>query len=151
MSDGQSVAESKIDEYELVDEVAALTLELAQRVQRHAGTTATELGLTLSQAKVLVEMGNEGSTTTGALATKLCIDPSNLTILIDRLEERGALERRPVPNDRRVKRLVLTPEGLRLRAEFRERLHDYGKAFGWLSDQQLSDLRDLLRAALTIG
>ncbi|MGA7671526.1 MAG: MarR family transcriptional regulator [Nitrolancea sp.] len=151
MTEGQQVVELEIDEYGLVDEVASLILDLAQRVQQHATATAAGLGLTLSQAKVLVELGNEGegSTTSGALAAKLCIDPSNLTILIDRLEGRGALERRAAPNDRRVKSLVLTPEGLRLRAEFRERLHDYGKAFGRLSEQQFGELRDLLRATLS--
>ena len=149
MSDGQQpVVELEIDEYGLVDEVASLTLDMAQRIQQHAGATSAGLGLTLSQAKVLVEMGSEGSTATGALAAKLRIDPSNLTMLIDRLEQRGALERRVDPHDRRVKSLVLTPEGLQLRADFRERLHDFGKAFGQLSTQQLEALRDLLRLAL---
>ena len=147
MTERQQPSEAD-DEFGLVDEVASLTLELAQRVQQHAGATAAEFGLTLSQAKVLASMGAEGSTATGVLAAKLRVDPSNLTVLIDRLEERGALERRVDPHDRRVKSLVLTPEGLQLRAEFRERLHDYGQAFGQLSARQLEALRDLLRLAL---
>ncbi len=150
MGEGQQLAESGTDEYELVDEVAFLTLGLAHRVQQHAGATAAEIGLTLSQAKVLAAMGTEGSTATGVLAAKLRVDPSNLTVIIDRLEERGALERHADPNDRRVKSLVLTPEGRRLRAEFREHLHDYGEAFGRLSAQQFEALRDLLRLALNV-
>jgi DNA-binding MarR family transcriptional regulator len=41
-----------------------------------------------------------------------------VSTLVDRLERRGAVERRPDSGDRRVKALVLTPEGLRLRETF---------------------------------
>jgi DNA-binding MarR family transcriptional regulator len=50
------------------------------------------------------------------LAETLSCDASNVTGLVDRLESRGLLERRPSPRDRRVKVLVLTPAGSRLRA-----------------------------------
>ena len=52
------------------------------------------------------------------LAAALDSDASNLSSLVDRLERRGAVERRPDPGDRRVKALALTPEGERLRASF---------------------------------
>jgi MarR family transcriptional regulator, organic hydroperoxide resistance regulator len=35
--------------------------------------------------------------------------------LIDRLEERGLVERRPLPTDRRVKTIALTPKGVKFR------------------------------------
>jgi DNA-binding MarR family transcriptional regulator len=38
-----------------------------------------------------------------SLAARLDYDASNLSVLIDRLERRGAVERRPDPADRRVK------------------------------------------------
>ena len=43
------------------------------------------------------------------------IDASQMTWLVDRLEERGYVERRPLPTDRRVKTIALTPTGLALR------------------------------------
>jgi DNA-binding MarR family transcriptional regulator len=52
------------------------------------------------------------------LAARLDYDASNLSTLIDRLERRGAVERRPDPDDRRVKALMPTPEGERLRETF---------------------------------
>ena len=62
-----------------------------------------------------------------SLAARLDYDASNLSVLIDRLERRGAVERRPDPGDRRVKELVLTPEGERLRAAFwRSLVEDQG-------------------------
>lgn len=49
-----------------------------------------------------------------ALATALGIPPSRLVALVDRLEERGLLERRPIASDRRVRALHVSREGRRL-------------------------------------
>src|SRR5437899_6775163 len=51
------------------------------------------------------------------LADTLSCDASNVTGLIDRLESRGLVRRRPSISDRRVKVLRLTPTGARLRAQ----------------------------------
>src|SRR6266571_3455878 len=51
------------------------------------------------------------------LADTLSCDASNVTGLVDRLESRGLVRRRPSPRDRRVKVLHLTPTGARLRAQ----------------------------------
>src|SRR3954466_6175247 len=56
------------------------------------------------------------------LAGVLQCDASNVTGLIDRLEQRGIGERRPSPADRRVKVVQLTPTGLRLRAQLLRRV-----------------------------
>jgi len=53
----------------------------------------------------------------GRLAETLACDASNVTGLVDRLESRGLLRRRPSARDRRVKVLQLTPAGSRLRAQ----------------------------------
>jgi MarR family transcriptional regulator, organic hydroperoxide resistance regulator len=49
------------------------------------------------------------------LARLLACDNSNVTGLIDRLEERGLVERRAAEHDRRVKLVALTPAGKRLK------------------------------------
>jgi DNA-binding MarR family transcriptional regulator len=46
-----------------------------------------------------------------ALAERLGIPPSRMVALVDHLEEMGLLERRPDPEDRRVRRLFLTRAG----------------------------------------
>jgi DNA-binding MarR family transcriptional regulator len=53
----------------------------------------------------------------GRLAETLSCDASNVTGLVDRLEARGLVHRRPSSEDRRVKVLQLTPRGARIRAE----------------------------------
>jgi len=49
------------------------------------------------------------------MAAALNCDPSSVTFLVDRLAERGLIERVLDPRDRRVKRLGLTAEGHRAR------------------------------------
>ena len=50
-----------------------------------------------------------------AMADGLACDASMATWLVDRLEERGLVERRTPPTDRRVKTIVLTPLGIKTR------------------------------------
>ncbi len=83
-----------------------------------------------------------------ALASRLRYDASNLTGLVDKLETRGAVERRPDPSDRRIKAIAMTEEGARLRENFRCRLESEAGSLASLSDSQLRELRDLLQAAL---
>jgi DNA-binding MarR family transcriptional regulator len=76
------------------------------------------------------------------LAQQLDYDASNLTTVVDRLAGRGALERQADPADRRVKALVLTPEGERLRDQFwRNLVTDPGP----LTALRQGDLRTLTR------
>src|ERR1044072_5666272 len=56
------------------------------------------------------------------IADLLACDSSNVTGITDRLEERGLVQRTAAEHDRRVKLLVLTPEGERLRREMTARL-----------------------------
>ena len=58
----------------------------------------------------------------GRLAEALACDASNVTGLVDRLESRGLVRRKPTAEDRRVKVLELTPAGVRLRSTVLERM-----------------------------
>src|SRR5262245_48932021 len=71
------------------------------------------------------------------VAAEMACDSSNLTGITDRLEERGLVRREPDPQDRRVKLLVLTDEGERLRRELMRRLGTPPPAFGAFSDRDL--------------
>ena len=69
------------------------------------------------------------------LAERLKSDPSNVTGLIDRLEARGLVERRPDPNDRRIKGLALTAAGARLRERLFARLYSAPRAVADLPER----------------
>ena len=60
----------------------------------------------------------------GSLAQSFQCDASTMTWLVDRLEERGLVERRMLPADRRVKAVALTPVGARTKAELVERVYE---------------------------
>jgi MarR family transcriptional regulator, organic hydroperoxide resistance regulator len=81
----------------------------------------------------------------GELAKLLVCDNSNVTWITDRLEERGLVERRPAEGDRRVKLLVLTPEGRRVRKEIQARLSEPPSAIKELSRDDQRTLRAILK------
>src|SRR3954447_4083577 len=83
-----------------------------------------------------------------SIASLLRCDRSAVTWITDRLEERGYVERRSDERDRRVKLLVLTDEGRRVREEIRRRLSVPPEALARLSRSEQRELRDLLRKAL---
>ena len=83
---------------------------------------AAELRLSPAQCHVLHLIEPQRPVPMGQLAETLACDASNVTGLVDRLESRGLVRRRPSAGDRRVKVLVLTPTGSRLRALLLERM-----------------------------
>ena len=85
------------------------------------------------------------------IANMLRCDRSAVTWITDRLEERGYVERTSDAHDRRVKLLVLTDEGRRVREEIRARLATPPEALSNLSKTEQRTLRDLLRKALDSG
>ena len=91
----------------------------------HRETTmgiAQELGLTPGHLKALFVLDAERALSMGEIAEALICDPSNATWLVDRLDERDLIERRPHPSDRRVKTVVLTPAGSKLKNQVIERM-----------------------------
>jgi DNA-binding MarR family transcriptional regulator len=75
-----------------------------------------ELGLTPGHLKALAALDPEEPRPMRALADALSCDASQVTWLVDRLEERGLVERRSLANDRRVKTVALTPVGVQTRS-----------------------------------
>ena len=76
-----------------------------------------------------------------SLADAWGCDASNATWIVDRLEARGLAERRAKPGDRRVKLVVLTPEGLRTRQRLQQGMYEPPPALLALSAAELRALR----------
>jgi MarR family transcriptional regulator for hemolysin len=74
-----------------------------------ADQKAGQLGQTRAQWAVLLKLERHEGLKQSDLAEQLDIQPITLTRLVDRLCENGLIERRADPNDRRAKRLHLTP------------------------------------------
>lgn len=72
------------------------------------------LGVTPVQYGALQTVANTPGIDQGTLARTIGFDTSTIAGVIDRLEARGLLRRSPSPEDRRVRQLTLTDEGLAL-------------------------------------
>lgn len=121
-------------------------LFFAQRGQLPA--LAGELELTPVQCHVLHLMQPNQPIPMRRLAETLACDASNVTGLVDRLESRGLVARQASAEDRRVKVLVLTPNGVRLRARLHQRLAAPPDPFHRLSDAEQQALVRILERLL---
>lgn len=82
--------------------------------QRHLETVTAgieEMGLSRVMAQFLSAVCQSPPGPTNQLATRFGVDPGWVTDIVDRLEARGQLVRRPSTEDRRVKILEVTEAG----------------------------------------
>jgi len=75
------------------------------------------LGITPVQYAALQTVANQPGIDQRTLARSIALDTSTTGGVIDRLEQRGAMERRTAPTDRRARQLWLTADGERLLAQ----------------------------------
>ena len=92
-------------------DLAALAVRLMDRTKQDIREVADEEGLSIAQLDVLRRLRHHGPSPMRRLAEQMNCEASNLTGLVDRLEKRGLVERRPDPHDRRVRLLALTEMG----------------------------------------
>lgn len=109
---------------------------------------AGELELSPPQLHALRQLHPDRPVPMSDLAAALHCDNSNVTGIVDRLEDRGLVERRPAERDRRVKMLVLTPDGADLRTRLVARMEEPPEELRALSEDDQRLLRDLMRRAL---
>ncbi|MCF3965070.1 MarR family winged helix-turn-helix transcriptional regulator [Streptomyces fuscigenes] len=134
-----------------------LTLEVVQligsvvaRYYEEYDQAAAEHSLTGAQARVLGLLSLE-PLPMRRIAQKLKCEPSNVTGIIDRLEGRGLVERRPDPDDRRVKVAAVTETGLTTAGLLRDSLDFAREPLADLSEEERRTLRDLLKRMLGDG
>jgi MarR family transcriptional regulator, organic hydroperoxide resistance regulator len=109
---------------------------------------AARYELTPMQAHVLRLLEPGAPLPMRLLARKLGCDASNVTGIVDRLEERGLLVRAVSAVDRRVKMLVLTDAGIQLRRMILNDLAEAPEPIAQLSAEDQRALRDILSRAL---
>ena len=81
------------------------------------------LGITPAESRALTSLDPDAGRSMRALADEWRCDPSNATWLVDRLERQGLARRVAREGDRRVKAVVLTAKGRRMRGELLESLY----------------------------
>src|SRR6516165_11234225 len=83
--------------------------DVARLMRTYADHKAAQFGITRAQWAVLVRLDRAEGLNQSELAEMLDLQPITLTRLLDKLADSGLIERRPDPDDRRAKRLFLTP------------------------------------------
>jgi MarR family transcriptional regulator for hemolysin len=129
----------------LVFTAKALRAAFEDMLKRSGGSLGTWI--------VLSALSDQGGVSQKVLASHVHVEGATITHHVDRLEELGLVRRRVDPQDRRIRRIELTPEGARLH----ERLLADALAFeratlDGLSDADRAELRRLLdRVAANLG
>lgn len=126
-------------------EVWRLLLQCTMARVSRSSQVLRELGLTPGHMKALLLLEADSQRPIGSLAEEFNCDASTMTWLVDRLEERGLVERRNLPQDRRVKAIALTPLGVDMKAQLESRLYEPPPQILALPTDVLARIRVALR------
>ena len=127
------------------DILDALT-DLVKQAGAISQTIAAGFGVAPSDLLALFKL--DGVLTMKELAQKLSCDASFVTTIADTLEKHGLVRREPSQRDRRVKNLVLTPEGIAAKERL---MHELATRMPWcngLDDTERRCFLSLLKKML---
>ncbi len=121
-------------------------------LDRSLAATFAEFGLNGGEFDVLATLRRSGepySLTPTELFRSMMLSSAAMTNRLDRLEQRGLVERSPDPSDRRGVRITLTEEGLELvNRAVEAHLEGERRLLGALDAEERERLADLLRKLL---
>jgi DNA-binding MarR family transcriptional regulator len=103
---------------ELDQDIADALSEFFTHMLERAAAVASEFGVPVFAVKALHQL--DEPVTMKELGRRLHVDPSFVTMIADTLERHGLARREPNAADRRLKNLVLTPEGLELKSRLEQ-------------------------------
>ena len=125
--------------------IGFLLHDTARLMRRDFERRSKGTGLTRAQWAVLAHLARSEGSSQAALADILDIEPITLVRLLDRLEDAGWVERRPDPDDRRVRRLFLTETARPLMEQFEQLASETREAsLAGLTPEERQQLVDLL-------
>src|SRR5262245_33735225 len=101
-------------------------------------------GLTPNDSRALFSLDPRTGRSMRSLADEWQCDPSNATFIVDRLENLGLASRQPLLHDKRVKLVVLTGKGARMRTDLLGEFHQPPAEFGRLERADLEALERIL-------
>jgi DNA-binding MarR family transcriptional regulator len=131
---------------ERIDGVAFLLAQLGHHAAELFAEQIATIDLTPPHAGILRAIASEPGPSQQALSGQLGLLPSRVVAYVDELEDRGYVERRRNPSDRRLHALYLTAAGKKLMRKLSElaRRHEHRMTAALDAGQ-----RDLLRSLLT--
>jgi MarR family 2-MHQ and catechol resistance regulon transcriptional repressor len=142
-----------VDELDEKTEVALkLWVVLAKAhaaVAARAVADAAEHGLTITEFAILEVLYHKGPLLLGEIQRKILVSSGGITFLVDRLAQKGLVERRECEEDRRARYAALTADGEKLiRRIFPQHAHKLAEAAEGLT---LAEQRAAIRLLRTLG
>jgi MarR family transcriptional regulator, transcriptional regulator for hemolysin len=114
---------------EQIDRDILILLHDVARMQRtRFDQWARTYGMTRAQGIILTRLDRQPGLSQNEMAALCEVEPITVGRLVDRLEARGLIERRPDPSDRRIRRLHLLPAAEPVLAaiqDYKRALQDY--------------------------
>ncbi|WP_426979636.1 MarR family winged helix-turn-helix transcriptional regulator [Pseudarthrobacter sp. O4] len=144
--EGAGEPSTRLAESTISNDVGFLLAKLHAAGSLLNNAALAEFGLKERSYSVLaLACGNLGPTQR-ELADFLSLDPSQIVALIDELEQRGLVERKPGISDRRQKLVTATSEGRRIHAAAQKAAQAAEVAhLSMLTAQEVASLRAILR------
>src|SRR5687767_248869 len=90
-----------------------LFFRLWRATHTQTATALETIGLTPPLFAVLNYLSSREGTIQQQIGSAMGIDPSTMVSLVDQLERGGLAKRRPLPQDRRAREVVITAKGRR--------------------------------------
>jgi DNA-binding MarR family transcriptional regulator len=130
---------------DLSEQAAVMLRDFYRRSQRVIDRSMAEQGASFARTRLLLQIMREGPLRSADLASTFNFAPRTVTEAIDGLERDGFVRRDPDPDDRRAKRISLTPGGT-IAAEGAERVRreHVERVFGVLGVAEREELTRLI-------
>jgi DNA-binding MarR family transcriptional regulator len=129
------------------EQVWAMLFDLLMDARARLPVVAASVELSPMQCQVLRLLEPQQPVPMGRLAGTLGCNASNITGIVDRLEARGLISRRPDREDRRVRAVMLTNDGVRVRGVIVEHLYEPPERIRRLSEDDRRTLTQILERA----
>ncbi len=115
-------------------------------VESHALSSIASLGMSLTDFAVLEVLLHKGPLPVNTIGKKVLLTSGSITTAVDRLEEKGLVERLDSPSDRRVRIVSLTKEGTKqIKVAFAEHQKHLELAVSPLTKDEQRQLVELLK------
>src|ERR1700738_3176823 len=135
----------RVEPRTIEEEVLDLMFQVLGLLKHHFHAAIAETGLPPQQAHALRALDPARPVPMRELASAIMCDASTVTGIVDRLEDRGLVERRPSLDDRRVKGLIVTPAGLEMQDRIWREVLGHAPHLAVLSPEERVQLRDQLK------
>ncbi len=136
-------SQDKIDNYITV-------MEFLLRAKHQLMGVGAEFGLTGVQSMALVLIKPDKPSPMNNLCSIFACDASNMTGIIDGLEQKGFVSRQSSDKDRRIKVVKIEPTGDKVRRKIMSRLTGSESVFNSLTQLETSQLITLIRKMSTV-